>query len=252
MNDWRLQIDDLGLSYGPRRVLHHLNWQIGSGQLVALIGPNGSGKTSLLRSVAGAVAVQNGRILVDGHVAGSESARQALGYAVSVEVLPAELSLSDCIQLLAQVRGVAGLDAPTQALADRFGLAQWWHTPVEACSLGTRQKLSVLLALLGAPRLIVLDESLNGLDPASARHLKRHLRERVDGDGSSVILATHGLSATEHDVDRVALLLDGQIAHQWTQAELHSARERGESLEDLVADRMERDEVRPPIETSRP
>ncbi|MCC6504008.1 MAG: ABC transporter ATP-binding protein, partial [Aquimonas sp.] len=88
-----------------------------------------------------------------------------------------------------------------------------------------------------------LDESLNGLDPASARHLKRHLRERVDSDGSSVILATHGLSATEHDVDRVALLLDGQIAHQWMQAELCSARERGESLEDLVADRMERDIV---------
>ncbi|TXI79716.1 MAG: ABC transporter ATP-binding protein [Dechloromonas sp.] len=245
MNDWRLQIDDLGLSYGPRRVLQHLNWQIGSGQLVALIGPNGSGKTSLLRSVAGAIAVQSGRILVDGHAAGSDEARRALGYAVSVETLPAELSLSDCIQLLAPVRGVNGLDAPSEALADRFGLAHWWHTPVDACSLGTRQKLSVLLALLGAPRLIVLDESLNGLDPASARHLKRHLRERVEADGSSVILATHGLSATEHDVARVALLLDGQIAHQWTQAELHSARERGESLEDLVADRMERDEVRP-------
>ncbi len=104
MNDWRLQIDDLGLSYGPRRVLQHLNWQIGSGQLVALIGPNGSGKTSLLRSVAGAIAVQSGRILVDGHAAGSDEARRALGYAVSVETLPAELSLSDCIQLLAPVR----------------------------------------------------------------------------------------------------------------------------------------------------
>jgi len=239
MSHPRLQIQDLRLRYGSRQVLHDLHWEIAAAQLIALIGPNGSGKTSLLRSVAGSLPVQHGSILIDGHAAGSESARHALGYAVSVEVLPAELSLSDCIQLLAQVRGVAGLDAPTQALADRFGLANWWHTPVEACSLGTRQKLSVLLALLGAPRLIVLDESLNGLDPASARHLKRHLRERVDSDGSSVILATHGLSATEHDVDRVALLLDGQIAHQWMQAELCSARERGESLEDLVADRME-------------
>ena len=156
MNDWRLQIDDLGLSYGPRRVLHHLNWQIGSGQLVALIGPNGSGKTSLLRSVAGAVAVQNGRILVDGHVAGSESARQALGYAVSVEVLPAELSLSDCIQLLAQVRGVAGLDATTQALADRFGLSNG-GTPVVRARSAHGETLGCLS--VGATRLIVLDES---------------------------------------------------------------------------------------------
>ncbi|MBK9496166.1 MAG: ATP-binding cassette domain-containing protein [Xanthomonadales bacterium] len=239
MSHPRLQIQDLRLRYGSRQVLNDLHWEIAAAQLIALIGPNGSGKTSLLRSVAGSLPVQHGSILIDGHAAGSESARHALGYAISVEVPPAELSLSDCIPIVGTSARCGGSGCTNAGTGGSLWFGEWWHTPVEACSLGTRQKLSVLLALLGAPRLIVLDESLNGLDPASARHLKRHLRERVDSDGSSVILATHGLSATERDVDRVALLLDGQIAHQWMQSELCSARERGESLEDLVADRME-------------
>ena len=77
-------------------------------------------------------------------------------------------------------------------------------------SYGTRQKLGVLLALLGAPALVVLDETFNGLDPASGLLLKRHLRDRVDAGRCGVVLATHALDIAEHWADRVALLHEAQ------------------------------------------
>ncbi|MFL6577465.1 MAG: AAA family ATPase, partial [Povalibacter sp.] len=107
---------------------------------------------------------------------------------------------------------------------------------VDTYSLGTRQKLCVLLALIGQPRLIVLDEAFNGLDPGSSLILKRHLRERIERDRCSVLLATHSLDIVEHYADRAALLIDGQIARVWDSAELHQLRSAGgNALEESVS-----------------
>jgi ABC-2 type transport system ATP-binding protein len=99
---------------------------------------------------------------------------------------------------------------------------------VGAYSLGTRQKLAVLLALLGEPQLLVLDEAFNGLDPASALALKHFLRDRVAAGKCSVLLATHALDIVERYADRAALLLHGRIAHEWRKDELAVMRAKSE------------------------
>jgi ABC-type multidrug transport system ATPase subunit len=91
---------------------------------------------------------------------------------------------------------------------------------VESCSLGTKQKLAVLLALLGEPQLILLDEAFNGLDPASSLVLKRHLRKRVSDGRCGVVLATHALDIVERYADRAALLLNGGLVHEWRRDEI--------------------------------
>jgi hypothetical protein len=87
-------------------------------------------------------------------------------------------------------------------------------------SLGTRQKLSVLLCLLGDPKLIVLDEAFNGLDPASALVVKRHLRYRIEHCGAAVLMATHALDIVEHYADRAGLLIDGRLQREWQEEEI--------------------------------
>jgi len=99
----------------------------------------------------------------------------------------------------------------------------WLARPVGEYSLGTRQKLAIVLALIGRPRLIVLDEVLNGLDPLAAYALKQALRARADA-GACVLLATHGLEVAERFLDRAVLLLDGRIAADWNAEALAAMR----------------------------
>ena len=107
---------------------------------------------------------------------------------------------------------------------------------VASYSLGTRQKLAVLLALLGEPALVVLDEAFNGLDPASALVLKRHLRTRVSAGRCGVLLATHALDVVERYSDRAVLLLDGRVAKEWSREALAALRAMpGEGLETALA-----------------
>lgn len=211
-----LEVHDLQLTYGARPVLRGVDLVLHAGELAGLVGPNGSGKSSLMRAIAGTQPIIRGRI----HIAGIDlrqdplRARQALGFAVEPERLPALLTPRQCIELVAQLRGQQAQLGRSWALSEALGLSAWLDQPVHACSLGTRQKLSIVQAMIGTPALIVLDEVLNGLDPLAAYALKQELRCRAD-TGAAVLLATHGLEVADRFLDRAALLLDGRIAADW-------------------------------------
>jgi len=149
------------------------------------------------------------------------------------------------------LRAIAGLLRPTAGdpqvieLAGAFRLDTLLDAYVDTYSTGTRQKLAVLLSLIGTPTLLVLDEAFNGLDPASSLILKRHLRAAVDGGRCSVLLATHALDVVERYADRAALLLDGRLAHEWRAQELAALR-ISQGLETAVA------EVAAAADTERP
>lgn len=115
-----------------------------------------------------------------------------------------------------------------------FRLTSFLDRFVDTYSLGTRQKLAVLLALIGAPWLIVLDEAFNGLDPASARSLKQHLRGLVEAQRASVLLATHAVDVVERYADRAALMLSESIVKIWTAENISVFRDSG-SLEEVIA-----------------
>jgi ABC-2 type transport system ATP-binding protein len=233
----RLSLQGVQLGYGAQPVLRGVDLQLQAGELVGLIGPNGSGKSSLLRVCAGLLPPDRGTLQIDGldpRVA-PLAARQRFGYAVEPELLPRALRPRQCLELVARTRRLddAAL-AAALALSERLGLDPWLEHEVATCSLGTRQKLAVVLALLGAPPLLLLDEVLNGLDPLAAFALKEELRRRAD-DGAAVLLATHGLETAERFLDRAVLLLDGRIAADWDRAALTQLRaERDGGLEAAV------------------
>ena len=228
MNPHALQIDALVAGYGERRVLAGLDLSVARGQWLAVVGANGSGKSTLLDVVSGRHALQSGSIHIDGRAlqADAIAAKARLGYAVSADALPAVLSGRQCLAIHAQAKQVA-IDDETLQLATALRLASRLDEPVSLYSYGTRQKLGVLLALLGEPALIVLDESFNGLDPASGLTLKRHLRERVDAGRCGIVLATHALDIVERWCDRAVLLDEGRLVGDWDRDSLRRLHEQG-------------------------
>jgi ABC-2 type transport system ATP-binding protein len=151
-----------------------------------------------------------------------------VGYACAPERLPSLLTGRQCLEIYAAAKGLTSIGEEVLQLADSFQYRVMLDRFVESYSLGTKQKLAVLLALLGEPELIVLDEAFNGLDPASSLALKHFLRERVSQGTCSVLLATHALDIVERYADRAALLLEGRIAHEWKKEELVLMKEKSE------------------------
>ena len=237
----RLQLDHLSLAYGARAVLKGVDLRLQAGELVGLIGPNGSGKSSLMRVCAGMLRADAGIVHIDGLDLRAEplASRRRFGYAVEPERLPSALRGRQCIELVAHTRELdrVALDAGL-TLSAALGLTPWLEREVAEYSLGTRQKLAVVLALLGEPPLLLLDEVLNGLDPLAAFALKEELRHRAD-HGAAVLLATHGLEVAERFLDRAVLLLDGRIVADWDREALQRLRtETDGGLEAAVVARL--------------
>lgn len=234
-----LAIERLRAERARRIVLRHLDLAVARGEWLALLGANGSGKSTLLDCCVGRLAPTSGDVRVDGHsiVSAPIEAKRRLGYAVPPERLPALLTARECLAVQAAAKGLARIDDEVLALAETLGLAPWLDDAVALMSYGTRQKVGALIALLGEPALVVLDETFNGLDPASALRFKRHLRERVDAKRCGVLLATHALDIAERWADRVALLDDGAIVQTWTRGEIDALRAKGVAFEDALAAR---------------
>lgn len=221
-----LEVGALRAGYGERAVLRDVDLRVARGEWLALLGANGSGKSTLLDVCVGRLAPASGTVRVGGHsiVAEPIAAKMKLGYAVAPERLPPLLSARECLAVQAAAKRLAAIDAEVLELADALRLSPWLDDAVALMSYGTRQKLGVLLALLGEPELVVLDETFNGLDPASGLLLKRHLRARADAGRCGVLLATHALDIAEHWADRVALLHEGRLVHEWSRQDLKRLR----------------------------
>lgn len=235
-----LLIENLDLDRAGQPVLRGVGLSVAAGERVGLIGPNGSGKSSLLRVCAGLLPC-SGSLRVAGIDPRSDplAARARFGMAVDPARLPEGLRVQQCIELVAHLRGLDADDvARAGELAGALGLSPWLDAEVATCSLGTRQKLCVVLALLGDPPLLLLDEVFNGLDPVAAWQLKTLLRERAAA-GAGVLLTTHDLAGAEREFDRVILLIEGRIAAHWSRPALDALGNQPGGLEAAVVAQLQ-------------
>jgi len=211
-----LQLAGVELGYGGRPVLRNLDLQVEPGRWIALVGPNASGKTTLLRCIAGQLSPDLGIVRLEGRALYPASAwKEGLpGYAIAPEDLPPFLTLRQCMEIYAAAHALDPVPAHIGLLYQRLGLRSFDDTLIRAASLGTRQKLAVVLALMRSPSLLLLDEVFNGLDFGSALTLKAHLRECVDR-GLSILLATHSLDVVLGCCDGLVLLDSGRLVRTW-------------------------------------
>lgn len=233
-----LAISGLRAGYGPRTVLENISITLMAGDWFVLLGPNGCGKSTLLDCVASRLKPSGGEICIAGYslARNAYEAKLQLGYGCAPEALPALLTSRQCLEVHAGAKGLAAISDDLLDLAEGLRFTPYLEAFVDTLSLGTRQKLAVLLALVGDPMLIVLDEAFNGLDPASALVLKRHLRARIERRGGALLLATHSLDIVEHYADRAAVLIDGKLEHEWTKDELQQLRANRTDFEAALAE----------------
>ncbi len=238
VTDCNLEIRGLGAAYGRHVVLKDVSLSLPSGEWFALMGPNGCGKSALLHCVVGKLAPTAGNIRIAGHslLTDAAKAKRQLGYACAPESLPPLLTARQCFEVHAGVKGLPALEGELMMLAEELKFLPYLESFVDTLSLGTKQKLTVLLALVGNPRLIILDEAFNGLDPTSSLVLKRHLRRRLKERGATLVLATHALDIVEHYADHAGLLIDGVLAREWNKSEIETMRQDGQSFDIALAD----------------
>lgn len=194
-----LTIDDVTRRFGERVVLSDLSLTVAAGERVALRGPNGVGKTTLLRCIAGTLEVSSGTIRVAGHAAGSLEARRAIGLSLSQErSFYMRLSGAENLRLLAGVRGLSrrAARAHVSELIDELGLAEIAAQRCDKCSSGQLQQLALARALLQEPALLLLDEPTRSLDADARERLWAAVDRRP---GMAVLCATH----VDEDVGRL-------------------------------------------------
>jgi Cu-processing system ATP-binding protein len=221
--------------FGKLRVLDGLDLTVPRGQITAIIGPNGSGKTTFNRSILGLVRPDSGYLSFDGVPTNGDPAYRArIGYMPQAARFPENLCADEVIRLVTEIRGTAA-DRDEELLAT-FDLGAAMRTPVRLLSGGMRQRINATLAFLFRPALLILDEPTAGLDPVSSSALKdKILRER--DAGRTFILTSHVLSELEELADRVAFLLDGKVRFCGAQSELRALTDES-TLERAIAHLM--------------
>jgi ABC-2 type transport system ATP-binding protein len=224
-----LKLSGLAAWYGSKQVLFGIDLSIATGSVLGLLGPNGSGKSTLMRCLVGNHPIRGSvRINQIDLQSQPESAKAHLGFAPDPTTLPAHLTARQCLQLFQSLQSplvnqgtlpalkhafsVHSIALPDSllALAEQLRFTRFLDSYVDTLSLGSKQKLCVLLALVGHPKLLVLDEVFNGLDPQSAYALKQILRDHAAA-GGAIMLATHGLDLAQDLLSELVILGDGRI-----------------------------------------
>ena len=228
-----IEFQDVSKTYGATQALKNLNLSIQEGQIVGLIGHNGAGKSTTIKSLVSVINPTAGKILVDGLDLASNRLRikQKIGYVADSPDLFLRLTAQEFWDLVAASYGLNRQDYENR-LVDLLGLfdfADHRYEVIETFSHGMRQKVFVIGALLSDPDIWVLDEPMTGLDPQAAFDLKQLMRVHAD-KGKTVLFSTHVLEVAEQLCDRLAILKKGELIFYGTVAEL-KAEHPDQSLE---------------------
>ena len=205
-----ITLRDVEFSYDSvRPALVVASLDIGTG-LTMVVGPNGAGKSTLLRLAAGVERPRKGTVSIDGHDLWHDevAARRSLAFVPEHPELTPYASIADVLQLVARLRGATYEDVANSL--DRVGLLEVaWHT-VRELSMGQRRRALFATALLGDPKIIVLDEPLETMDQAMRDLIISWIRDRRSG-GATILLATHDLEPFAEDVDSVIVVREGRV-----------------------------------------
>jgi ABC-2 type transport system ATP-binding protein len=207
-----LDIEDLTVAYGPKIAVSGVSFQIRRGEIFGLLGPNGAGKTSTLSAVEGLIKPRAGTIVLDGLDIRQHSlqAKSRMGVQLQATSFQAELTIKQIMQLYAGLYGVRITNSEIDARLRDVGLTAEADKPFKQLSGGQQQRLSLQIAVIHEPALLLLDEPTSGLDPQSRRQLWGRI-EQLRQEGGSILLTTHSMEEAQAVCDRVAIIDNGKL-----------------------------------------
>ena len=209
-----LEVNDIKVYYGMIQAIKGVSFHVDEGEVIALIGANGAGKSTIMNILTGYLAATEGQVTVAGHPLPEEAdaAKACVGYLPEQPPLYPEMTVAEYLDFAAELKGVKKADRPAQvqSAARRTGLEDVLPRLIRSLSKGYRQRVGVAQALLGSPQLIILDEPTVGLDPAQVIEIRRLIREL--GKSHTVILSSHILSEVKAVCDKALILSQGHLA----------------------------------------
>lgn len=206
-----IKLDHLEKKFGDRTILHDINLTVSVGEIVGLIGPSGSGKTTTIKTMLGMEKATQGTALVLGKTMPNRKVLSKIGYMAQSDALYESLSAKENLEFFGKMKGVTGRELQEEIIhvSKVVDLQNYLNQCVSGYSGGMKRRLSLAIALLGQPELLILDEPTVGIDPALRRQIWRELLNLRD-QGQSILITTHVMDETEL-TDRVALLLHGDV-----------------------------------------
>ncbi|MFG2957385.1 ATP-binding cassette domain-containing protein [Streptomyces sp. NPDC048291] len=210
-------------SFGDKTVLDGIDLRVPAGSVFALLGPNGSGKTTTVNILSTLISADGGQAQVGGHdiAADAHAVRAAIGVTGQFSAVDGLITGEENMLLMADLHHLSKSEGRqvSAELLERFDLTEAAKKPASTYSGGMKRRLDIAMTLVGRPRIIFLDEPTTGLDPRSRHTMWQIIRELVSG-GTTVFLTTQYLEEADQLADRIAVLHDGKIAAEGTAGEL--------------------------------
>ena len=233
-----IELRELARSYGKREAVRGLSLCIEEGEIVGLLGPNGAGKSTTISMLTGLLSPSAGEILWKGRSIFTQMPawRRGLGVVLEDLSLFEYLSVSEHLHLLGRLSGLDPVESDRRAaeLLTFFELGQFADTLAAEASHGTRKKLAFALGLIHSPRVLLLDEALNGIDAVTVSSIKALLK-KLAGSGVTIILSSHVLDSAETVISRCVIVNQGRIA---LDSPIEAIRATGKSLEEVYTDTL--------------
>ena len=231
-----IEVSHLSKNYGTRQAIEDLSFTVGDGQIFGLLGPNGAGKSTIMNILTGYLAPTGGEVKVAGFSL-PEQAQQAkacVGYLPEQPPLYPEMTVQEYLDFAAELKGVKRARRREQVLraARRTGLEDVLPRLIRSLSKGYRQRVGIAQALLGTPKLIILDEPTVGLDPAQVIEIRRLIQEL--GQTHTIILSSHILSEVQAVCSQVLILAKGRLVAVGAPDQLGEKLDPGSSLKITV------------------
>ena len=212
MSEVTLAVRNLRKTIGRKEIIKGLNFELKRGEVFGFLGPNGAGKTTTIRMLTGLIKPTEGSISICGYDVRKDftKAMEFLGCIVeNPELYPFLSGWDNLVHFAGMLPSVT--EKQIAETVSFVGLDERIHDKVKTYSLGMRQRLGIAQALLNRPKVLILDEPTNGLDPAGIREMREFIRNLAENEGLSVLVSSHLLSEIQLLCDRVAIMAKGEI-----------------------------------------
>lgn len=227
-----IEVSHLTKKYGGHLAVDDVSFTVEDGQIYGLLGPNGAGKSTIMNILTGYLSATSGQVTVAGHPLPEEAdeAKACVGYLPEQPPLYPEMTVGEYLNFVAELKKVPRAQRKEQVLraARRTGLEKVLPRLIRSLSKGYKQRVGIAQALLGSPKIIILDEPTVGLDPAQVIEMRKLIREL--GKAHTVILSSHILGEVQAVCQQVLILSKGKLAASGTLQELTAD---GRSLEEV-------------------
>lgn len=236
MDTVAVRVEGLVVSYGSFVAVENLSFTVKDGDIYGLLGPNGAGKTSTIKVLVGVLEPRSGKIeIYDTPLSDEVAAKSQIGYVPEEVVLLDSLTPREFLEFVASIRRLEKetVNSRLERFVSAFELKQYFDTPIAALSMGNKQKVAIIAALLHEPKLLILDEPLIGLDARSSKILKELITFHAK-KGGAVIFSTHIMEVAEKLCTKVGIINKGKIVGEGTVDDLRKLVRSAEgSLEDI-------------------